>query len=71
LGDTVLLGESDRGVVVCSLDTHEYSEQLPREEWEYLGKGVLIKFDRLGLIHYTEPEPTLVLVERRHGSGSG
>ena len=67
LGDRVLLGESDRGVVVCSLDTNEYSEQLPREEWEYLGKGVLIKFDRLGLIHYTEPEPTLTLVAR-HGS---
>ena len=70
LGDTVRIGESERGVVVCSLDTHEYSEQFPRSEWEHLGKGILVEFERLGLVHYVEPEPTLALVERRHPMGS-
>jgi hypothetical protein len=70
LGDTVRVGESERGVVVGSLDTDEYSERFPRGEWEYLGKGVLIEFERLGLVHYMEPEPTLALVARRHGSDS-
>jgi hypothetical protein len=71
LGDTVRIGESERGVVVCSLDTREYSEQFPRSEWEYLGHGILVKFERLGLVHYAEPEPALALVERRHPAGSG
>lgn len=70
LGDTVRMGESDRGVVVCSLDTHEYSEQFSRSEWEYLGKGILVEFERLGLVHYAEPEPALALVERRNPMGS-
>ena len=70
LGDAVRVGESERGVVVGSLDTDEYSERFPRGEWEYLGKGVLIDFERLGLVHYTEPEPTLALVARRLGSDS-
>jgi len=70
LGDTVRAGESEHGVVVCSLDTHEYSEQFPRSEWEYLGRGILVRFERLGLVHYAEPEPALALVERRQPTGS-
>lgn len=70
LGDTVRIGESERGVVVCSLDTHEYSAQFPRGEWEYLGKGILVKFERLGLVHYAEAEPALALVKRRDPVGS-
>ena len=70
LGDTVRIGESEHGVVVCSLDTHEDSEQFPRGEWEYLSKGILVKFERLGLVHYAEPEPALTLVERRDPIGS-
>jgi hypothetical protein len=65
LGDTVRIGELERGVVVCSLDTQEYSAQFPRSEWKYLGNGILVKFERLGLVHYAEPEPALALVKRR------
>jgi hypothetical protein len=49
---------------VCSLDTNEYSERFPRSDWEYLGKGTLVEFDRLGLVHYGVPEPELDLLER-------
>ena len=44
-------------------------QAFPRDAWGYLGKGVLIEFERLGLVHYTEPEPTLALVAR-HGPKS-
>jgi hypothetical protein len=70
LGDVVQLGESEvhRGVVVGSLDRNEGSRQFPAKDWSYLGRGILVNFDGLGLIHYREPEPTLVLVRRDQGT---
>jgi hypothetical protein len=64
LGDTVSLAEGQRGVVVCSIDTEEYSDAYPPEDWGYLSNGVLIDFPSYGLIHYKEPEPDLRLVAR-------
>lgn len=64
LGDRVKLGDDNGGIVVCSIDTGEFSSAFPRAEWDYLARGVLIEFPRYGLIHYTEAEPGLALVER-------
>lgn len=64
LGDIVELGKDQQGVVVCSIDTGEYSENCPEDQWSYLNKGVLIKFPSYGLIHYKDPEPDLCLVAR-------
>jgi len=63
-GDRVRLGDSE-GIVVCSLDTGEFSEKYSREDWEYLRSGILVDFQALGLIHYVEPEQGLQLVSRR------
>ncbi|HYV68154.1 MAG TPA: hypothetical protein VE964_18065 [Myxococcales bacterium] len=52
---------------MCSLDTHEYTDAYPRQEWGYLRKGVLIDSSQAGLIHYVEPEQTLELIERSRG----
>jgi hypothetical protein len=38
LGDKVSLWAGARGVVVCSLDTQEYSAAYPAAEWSYLKK---------------------------------
>jgi len=67
LGDVVALGTDQRGVVVCSIDTREYSESYPRAQWGYLDSGVLIEFPSHGLIHYKEPESNLRLVARAAG----
>lgn len=64
LGDLVKLGSYD-GIVVCSIDRGEYTEDFTEEQWGYLGKGGLINFPKLGLIHYTEPEKDLKLVSRK------
>ncbi|MBR0968507.1 hypothetical protein JQ554_30515 [Bradyrhizobium diazoefficiens] len=64
LGDRVRLGDDDGGVVVCSIDTDEYSAAAPKAEWSYLKKGVVIKFPKFGLIHYEQAEPDLVLIAR-------
>jgi hypothetical protein len=64
LGDRVRLGADDRGAVVASIDTDEYSDAHPKAQWGYLKKGVMIEFPMYGLIHYEEPEPDLQLIER-------
>ena len=64
LGDKVKLGQDRNGVVVCSIDTDEYSPDCPRAEWEHLKQGVLIRFPAYGLIHYEAAEPDLELIER-------
>ena len=64
LGDTVAIDKEQQGVVVCSIDTGEYSDDCPKAEWSYLNSGVLIKFPSYGLIHYKEPNSDLRLVAR-------
>jgi hypothetical protein len=64
LGDKVRLGDRAGGVVVASIDTDEYTPEHPKTEWEYLKRGVMVKFPEYGLIHYEEAEPDLALVER-------
>jgi hypothetical protein len=65
VGDVVCLGEDQRAVVVCSIDT---SDAYPQAEWGYLNSGVLIEFRPYRLIHYTSPDPDLRLVA--HASAS-
>ena len=64
LGDRVRLGRDAEGVVVCSIDTGEYSAEHRQAQWGYLGRGVMIEFADYGLIHYVEPEEDLVLIRR-------
>jgi hypothetical protein len=65
VGDQVKLGHDDGGVVVCSIDTGEYSDDHSEAQWGYLRKGVMIAFPKYGLIHYEEPEPGLQLIARK------
>ena len=67
-GDRVHLWNGVEGTVVCSLDTDEFSDEYPREQWAYLRSGVLIQSPQTGLIHYLEPEATFALLERAKSS---
>jgi len=59
LGDIVELSDGATGIVVCSVDTLEYSQDYPEKEWSYLEKGVLVDFKKYGLIHY--PDESVVV----------
>jgi len=75
-GETVRLGDIVRlwyggpktteaeGEVVCSIDTDEYSTKYPRDEWAYLGEGILVLSPQAGLIHYRHPEANMTLLRR-------
>ena len=49
------------------MDTDEYTPEYPREQWDYLERGVMVRSGAAGLIHYTEPQPEMELVERGFG----
>lgn len=64
IGDKVQLWNGCYGVVICSMDTNEYSVDYPKKEWQYLKSGVMIKTDKASLIHYIESDEDLQLIER-------
>ena len=63
-GDRVQFDGDSSGIVVCSIDLDEYSIAHPKEQWSYLEKGVMIEFDILGLVHFPEFDPELLLLSR-------
>lgn len=62
LNDRVKLGADSGGVVVCVIETGQYTAEYPESQWGYLGKGLMILFPRFGLIHYDEPEEDIELL---------
>ena len=65
LGDIVVLDDGSKGVVVCSLDNEGYSKSYSKEEWSYLKQGVLIDFEKYGLIHYSDTNKIVDFTKKR------
>ena len=70
LGDSIKLGEDEGGIVVCSIDTGEYTDEHSEAQWSYLKKGVMINFPKYGLIHFVEPDEDLQLIARADSNRS-
>jgi hypothetical protein len=64
LGDRVRVGGDSSGVIVCSIDTDEYTADFSRELWSYLGAGVIIQFANYGLVHYERADEDLEFLGR-------
>ena len=56
LGDRINIGGSENGVVVFSLDTDEFAADFPKAEWEYLGQGIMVLTDGMGLVFLDTPD---------------
>ena len=54
VGDKVSIDENHHGVVVANIESGDFSESYPKDQWEYLKSGVLIDTDFGGLIHYEQ-----------------
>ena len=54
IGDRVIINGHHQGVVVANIDGQEYSPEYPKEQWEYLGTGVLIVTEFGGVLHYKQ-----------------
>jgi len=64
VGDKVKLWNECYGLVVCSIDTQEYTSEYPKEQWSYLKTGILINSDQAGLIHYPQVTDKIQLIAR-------
>ncbi|TKW67758.1 MAG: hypothetical protein DI616_05450 [Paracoccus denitrificans] len=66
VGDRVMWGRRP-GVVVFSIDSDEFSDAFPNSDWAYLGSGVMIDAEGVGLVHEHGPEhdgPDIELIAR-------
>ena len=52
VGDRVRVSNGDTGVIVFSVDTNEYTAEYPKEDWAYLGSGVMVQTDIGALVHF-------------------
>ena len=52
LGDEVVDRGGVKGRVVADIDHDEFSPECPRQQWAYLARGVLVKTNEAGLVHY-------------------
>lgn len=69
LGDVVRIEADCSGIVVCDIDSGQGTAADPIDQWSYLGRGVMIRFDRYGLVHYEDDiEADVVLVTRASSS---
>jgi hypothetical protein len=66
IGDTVCLKAKSLGVVVCSIDTVEYSADFPQSRYNYLEKGIFIEFSNKEVIYVEDYIEGLVLVGRNN-----
>jgi hypothetical protein len=63
--DVVEFGRSDRGRIVASIDTGDYSKEFQEQEWGYLKIGVLVKTDAGAIVHLTDFADVVNLHVRR------
>jgi hypothetical protein len=64
LGDRLNIGGGIAGVVVCSIDTDEYSPNFPKDAWSYLGSGIMVQTERAGLVHLNESNEDIKVTEQ-------
>ena len=63
LGDRVKIGNGIDGVVVFSIDTHEFSAEFPKDKWAYLGRGIMVGTEQAGLVHLEETDEDLEIID--------
>lgn len=64
VGDKVKMWDGCYGVVVCSIDSGDYTSSFPESEWGYLKTGVVINSEQAGILHYTESDEDFELIVR-------
>ncbi len=68
VGDKIQLWRNCIGRVVCSFDDNSYSDDYIKADWNYLEKGILVKTENAGIIHYEDVEKEFKLISREPGN---
>ena len=69
LGDQVQLHGGTAGCVVCVFDEQMFSGEYSQDNWSYLERGVLIKFEDPGITYYLQIDESVHLVARTRSGG--
>lgn len=64
LSDSIELSFDMTGVIVGIIEESKFSNQYPKEEWDYLDSGLLILSDQAGLIHYPDITEDMKLIKK-------
>ena len=68
-GDEVHIGDrvdccGYPGTVVFAVEQDEWTPEFPKEQWDYLEHGFMVREDGGNLIHYTEATGCITLLSR-------
>ncbi len=56
IGDEIEIDSRYRGMVVANIDLNQFSAEYPKDQWSYLGCGIMVLTDFAGLVHYSNTE---------------
>lgn len=62
VGDRVTIGSGIDGVVVFSIDTDEFSLEFLKDDWNYLGRGIMVKTEQGGLVYLDVSDEDLEII---------
>jgi hypothetical protein len=52
------------GIIVFTIDNHQFSPRFPEAQWSYLRTGVMLDIETAGLVHVDEADEDLRLLQR-------
>jgi hypothetical protein len=62
-GDVIRMGR-EIGTVICDIEARVCLPPHDIVEWQYLGRGILVDFESLGIIHMETADSDIELVRR-------
>ena len=63
IGDRVATEDGLHGRIVVDIDMAQSAEGFDAAAWAYLGTGLMIETDEIGLLHVTDRESVIALDE--------
>lgn len=61
VGDRVLAWGDLHGTIVVDIDAVEAVDGFVAADWTYLGKGLMVETDEIGLVHYENRDDVVPL----------
>lgn len=63
IGDPVVDKSGLKGRVVALIDQDQFSSDFPKDEWDYLKRGILVETEEIGLVYFESPDGLTQRVE--------
>lgn len=64
IGDRVYAHGEWPATVIAIIDEGLFRQDVPAKDWGYLGSGVLLLDDEIGIVHIPDPNTVLSFIDR-------